>query len=182
VTKPPFDNVLLRYALNMATEKQPICDFLGGGQLPAKNVVAPVPGYRAPETLIVEIDGEHYDVLKFDVQGARTLLAKSGLGSLEITYHFPQLPETGPRAEMLRQQWLHHLGIRLKLVPREFNAHWNMTVKGEYHGVADYVPADLHDQPFLVRLLTAVRPGHGVADRMRLHQNARGCRSDVELR
>jgi oligopeptide transport system substrate-binding protein len=144
----------------MATEKQPICDFLGGGHRPARNMVAPVPGYQAPETLIVEIDGEHYDVLKFDVQGARALLAKTGLGSPEITYHFPQLPESGPRAEILQQQWLRNLGIRLKLAPREFNAHWNMVVAGEYHGVADYafLPLYYDPNPFLDPVIT---PGPG---------------------
>ena len=35
VEMPPFDNVLLRYALNMGTEKKAITDFLGAGRVPA---------------------------------------------------------------------------------------------------------------------------------------------------
>jgi len=157
VRKPPLDNVLLRYALNMATGKQPVCDFLGGGRVPARSVVPPIPGYPAPAALPVMIDGREYDVLKFDIEGARALLAKSGVGNPEITYHFPLLPETRQRAEMLQQQWLHNLGIRLKLVPREFNAHWSMVLAGEYSGIADYafLPLYYDPNPFLDPFVTA---------------------------
>ena len=157
VQKPPLDNVLLRYALNMATQKQPVCDFLGGGRLPARNVVAPVPGYRGPDSVIVDIDGHPYDVLKFDPEAARSLLAKAGIRSPEITFHFPQLPESAPRAEMLRQQWQRNLGIRLKLAPREFNVHWSMVLAGEYTGVADYafMPLYYDPNPFLDPFATA---------------------------
>jgi ABC-type oligopeptide transport system substrate-binding subunit len=157
VRKPPFDNVLLRYALNMATEKQPVCDFLGGGRVPARGLVAPVPDYPAPTSLAVEIDGREYDVLSFDVEAARALLAKAGLGRLEVTYHLPMLPENRERAEMLQQQWLHNLGIRLKLVVREFNVHWSMVLAGEYTGVAEYafLPLYFDPNPFLDPFVTA---------------------------
>ena len=157
VQKPPLDNVLLRYALNMATHKQPICDFLGGGRVPASNLVAPVPGYPAPKALMVEIDGRRIDVLKFDVECARALLAKTGAGAIELTYHFPQFPETGARAEMLRQQWQRNLGVRLKLEPRESNAHWSMVLAGDFDGVADYssLPLYFDPNPFLDPFVTA---------------------------
>ena len=53
---------------------------------------------------------------------------------LEVPYHFPMLPEARPKAEILQQQWLHHLNIRVKLVAREFNVHWRMVLEGDYHG------------------------------------------------
>jgi ABC-type oligopeptide transport system substrate-binding subunit len=95
--------------------------------------------------------------LKFDIEGARALLSRSGVGNPEITYHFPLLPETRQRAEMLQQQWLHNLGIRLKLVPREFNAHWSMVLAGEYSGIADYafLPLYYDPNPFLDPFVTA---------------------------
>jgi len=151
VHKPPLDNVLLRYALNMATEKQPLCDFLGGGRLPAMTIVPPIPRYPAPASLAVAIDGRKFDVLKFDVDGARALAAKAHTGVLDLTYHIPILPGTRERAEMLQQQWLRNLGIRLKIVSREFNAHWNMVLAGEYSGVAEYafLPLYFDPNPFL---------------------------------
>jgi oligopeptide transport system substrate-binding protein len=157
VQKPPLNNVLLRYALNMATEKQPICDFLGGGRLPASNLVASVPGYPAPKSRFVKIDGRSIDVLKFDVECARALLAKTGLGPIEITYHFPQFPETAARAELLRQQWQRNLGIRLKLVQRESNAHWSMVLAADFTGVADFafLPLYFDPNPFLDPFISA---------------------------
>ena len=156
VQKPPLNNVLLRYALNMATEKQPICDFLGGGRLPASNLVAPVPGYPAPKSRWVEIDGRLIDVLKFDVECARALLAKTGLGPIEITYHFPQFPETAARAELLRQQWQRNLGIRLQLAQRESNVHWSMVLAAGFTGVADFafLPLYFDPNPFLDPFVT----------------------------
>jgi ABC-type transport system substrate-binding protein len=77
-TKPPLDNVLVRYALNMATDKQALVEFLGAGQIPALNVVPPMDGYPSPKTLEVAVDGETYDVLAYDPEGARGLLAKAG--------------------------------------------------------------------------------------------------------
>lgn len=157
IQKPPLDNPLLRYALNMATEKQPICDFLGGGRLPASNLVAPVPDYPAPKALLVEIDGRRIDVLKFNVECARAMLAKTGLSAIELTYHFPQLPETAARAELLRQQWDRNLGIRLKLASREFNAHWSMALAGDFNGVADFafLPLYFDPNPFLDSFVAA---------------------------
>jgi oligopeptide transport system substrate-binding protein len=156
VRKPPMDNVLLRYALNMATEKEPICDFVGGGRVPARTLIPPVPGYRAPSSLPIRIDGREYDVLQFEIEAARSLVAKAGARSSEIMYHFPLLPETRQVAEMMRQQWLQRLGIRLKLVPREFNAHWSMVLAGDYTGVAEFafVPLYFDPNPFLDPFVT----------------------------
>jgi oligopeptide transport system substrate-binding protein len=96
-------------------------------------------------------DGREFDVLSFNVEAARALLGKTGLGRLEITYHYPILPENRERAEMLQQQWLHNLGIRLKLVGREFNAHWSMVLGADYSGVAEYafLPTYFDPNPFL---------------------------------
>jgi oligopeptide transport system substrate-binding protein len=46
--KPPFNNVLLRYALNMATDKNAIATALGG-DIPAIGYVPPIEGYQSPK-------------------------------------------------------------------------------------------------------------------------------------
>ena len=166
VRRPPLDNVLVRYALNMATEKKPFTDFLGAGRAPALNLVPPMPGYPAPRSLNVALDGRTYDVLSYNVQGARALLAKAGYDTraagpghrtLEIEYHFPTLPETKLKGEMLQQQWRHHLGVRLNLVMREFSVHWKMVVDGDYSGVADYafLPTYFDPNPYLDPFVSA---------------------------
>jgi ABC-type oligopeptide transport system substrate-binding subunit len=153
--RAPFDNVLLRYALNMATEKKALTNFLGPGFVPAKSFVAPISQYPQPDSLPVEVDGRSYDVLAFDVEGAQSLLAKAGFpggiardgSKLEVPYHFPMLPEARPKAEIVQQQWLHNLNIRVKLVPREFNVHWTMVRNADYSGVADFAALPLYLDP-----------------------------------
>ena len=162
--RPPFDRVLLRYALNMATEKQAFCDFLGGGRVPAYSLVPPVPGYPRRDSLHVDVDGSSVDILSFNVEAARALLAKAGFrpqpngnAALEIPYHFPALPEARPKGEILQQQWLRNLGIRLNLVVREFRLHWKMVLDGDYTGVANFafLPLYFDPNPFLDPFLTA---------------------------
>jgi oligopeptide transport system substrate-binding protein len=162
VHAPPLDNVLVRYALNMGTEKKPLCDFLGGGRLPAVNIVPPIPGYPAPRSLPVSVDGHSFDVLSFDVEGARVLLRKAGHGRpLEITWHLPVLPETKPMAEMIQQQWFRNLGVRLKLVTREFRVHWEMVQQGAFSGIAAFafLPLYFDPNPFLDPF-TSAGPGN----------------------
>jgi ABC-type oligopeptide transport system substrate-binding subunit len=145
VRRVPFDNVLLRYALNMATEKKAIAALCGPTYLPARSFTAPSPGYKGPESLELDADGRQYDVLSFDVEGARSLLARAGFpggtapsGSrLEVPYHFPILVGARPQGEILEQQWLDNLNISVKLVGREFNVHVRMVLEQDYTGVAD---------------------------------------------
>jgi oligopeptide transport system substrate-binding protein len=156
VNKPPLDNILLRYALGMAIDKKAFCKFLGGGRVPARNLVPPIPGYPAPTSLMVDIQGREYDILQFNVDAARSLLLKAGAGTPEITYHYAILPDTTQKAEMLQRQLFEHLGIRLKLAPHEFNEHWSMVLSAEYRGMADYafLPLYFDPNPFLDPFVT----------------------------
>ena len=162
--RAPFDNVLFRYALNMATDKTAFSNFFFGST-PSKGLVPPMPGYRSPDTLPVSVDGNSLDVLAFDVNAARALLSKAGFPNgigpdrrrLEISYDFPVLPETRAKAEIHQQQWHRHLNIALKLVPREFNVHFRMVLEGGYMGVAEYsfITSYLDPNPFLDPFVSA---------------------------
>ena len=144
--RPPLDNLLLRYALNMATEKASITALLGGGRISASNVVPPVPGYVRPANLDVMVDGHRYDVLAFNIEGARALLMKAGFDSiirrgnrsLELTYHIAALSDYKLRGELLQQQWHRNLGVRVNLEVHELSLHWKTVLEGNYRGVADY--------------------------------------------
>lgn len=167
VPKPPFDNVLLRYALAMATDRKRIAASVGAGCRPASQVVAPIPGYPELGSLPVQIDGQEFDVLSFNPEAGRELLSKAGFGGgmrdgrqLEVLYHFPVLPETKLKAEIIQQQWQRHLGVRVPLMVREFGVHWNMVLEGAYTGVADFafLPTYFDPNPFLDAF---VSPGNG---------------------
>ena len=150
IRKPPCDNILVRYALNMATDKDEFTRFLAGGVRTARTLVPPLEGYPELKGLPVDIDGRIYDVLAFNVAGARALLTKAGVLP-EVDYHFPGLPDARAKAEILQQQWKHNLGITVRAVPRELNVHQRMVAAADYTGVADfaYGPQQVDPNPFL---------------------------------
>jgi oligopeptide transport system substrate-binding protein len=145
IRKPPFDNVLLRYALNMATGKAEIARCFGGGRSVARNIIPSMEGYPAPKTLPITIDGAIYDVLSYNPEGARSLLAKAGYPNgmgrdgrpLSFEILFPTLPHSRLIAEMLQQQWRSNLNVEPKLVLREFNVWLQNTLALDYSGAAE---------------------------------------------
>jgi oligopeptide transport system substrate-binding protein len=122
-SRPPFQNLLVRYALNMAVDKKPITAYLSGGQRPALGFVPPMRMGPALTSLPVVIDGRLYDVLSFDPAGARDLLAKAGYRGgldsksvrLSFTMTSTQRPRSGKTAEILQRQWHDNLGIDVRL-------------------------------------------------------------------
>jgi oligopeptide transport system substrate-binding protein len=149
--RPPFNELLLRYALNMATNKTVLAGFLAGGRIPARSVVPPFAGYAGPARLPIDIDSRAYDVLAFDPQGAQALFARAvGPVSLEFTYHFPSSTTMREMAEILQQQWQSALKVRVKLAGRENNVHWKMILDADYSGVAYFAiqPGYMDPTPF----------------------------------
>ncbi len=142
--KPPFDNVLLRYALNMATDKKAITDFTAAGQIPAHNLVPPIEGYDVPESLDVKIDGKTYDVLSYDPAAARELLAKAGYPNgvgrdgrkLKVEILFNTLETHKQIAEIVQQQWRKELNIDAVLVNQEWKVYLETLDNLQYNGVA----------------------------------------------
>jgi oligopeptide transport system substrate-binding protein len=57
VERQPFHNPLLRYALNMATDKKAVASIVGAGRAVAATYVPPLPGYRPPERLEIPLQG-----------------------------------------------------------------------------------------------------------------------------
>ena len=114
------------------------------------------------------VDGRTHDVLAFNIEAARALLAKAGFDpvmgrghrTLELTYHIPGSAGCKLKGEMLQQQWRRNLGIRVNLVVHEFSVHWKMVLEGDYSGVADYafLMTYFDPNPFLDPFLT---PGVG---------------------
>jgi ABC-type oligopeptide transport system substrate-binding subunit len=143
--KPPFDNVLLRYALNMASDKAAIAGAFGGGRTAARNLVPPIEGYDAPHSLPVPIDGATYDVLAYNPEAARALLSKAGYphgagpGGRAFRFEMliPSLPHSRPIAEMLQSQWRSNLNVESNLIVQEFNV-WTQNVLAlQYSGIAE---------------------------------------------
>ena len=142
VREPPFDRVLLRYALNMATNKKDIADALDGGQNPALGCVPPIKGYEPAAKLPVDVDGVTFDVLSYDPQAARALLSKAGFpggrdaggNRLTVTVVLEGNPTI---SEIIQQQWRTHLGIDVRLEVREWIVWLQMLLDVSYRNLTN---------------------------------------------
>ncbi len=110
VTRKPFDNVLVRRALNLAVNKQEIVDEVTkAGQLPARALVPPG----------LPVDYKNGFSGEYNVEKARELLAEAGypdgkgFPKFEILYNTSE--SHGAIAEVIQRQWKKALGIDVVL-------------------------------------------------------------------
>jgi ABC-type oligopeptide transport system substrate-binding subunit len=138
-TTPPLNDVRVRYALNMATDKLPIANLTGAGSVLAVGLAPPTEDYPAPRTLPVSSDGTTYDVLSFNPRAARELLAKATPRFPDrLEYFAPNLPDCTLWAQILREQWKAHLGLELVMVAVELTV-WVQSVRaGNFRHVAQW--------------------------------------------
>jgi oligopeptide transport system substrate-binding protein len=139
-TRAPLDNPLLRYALNMATDKIATTRFLGAGQLPAASRVPPLKGYVSPQRMDVEINGNPCDVLAYNPRAARELweaiVLPAARAPLPIRY-FARV-DSQQLAEILQKQWQENLGLETRFAPQETAAYIQAILSGnEWDGVAE---------------------------------------------
>ncbi|MGE9268694.1 MAG: peptide ABC transporter substrate-binding protein, partial [Verrucomicrobiales bacterium] len=114
--RPPFDNPGVRRAFALAIDQEAICEkILQGGQTPASGIVPPFGDYQAAGDI------------SFDPEKARQLLADSGYQS---TSGFPDISllttdsDSGRReAEALQAMWEKHLGIKVRIIQREWTTY-----------------------------------------------------------
>ncbi len=111
--KPPFDDVRVRRALNMAVDVETIiAHVLFGGAVKAKGVVpSALRGSPLPE-----------DLYPYDPEGAIELLADAGYpDGFEMELWQRENPEGGRILESV-QAYLARVGVRVELVTREWSA------------------------------------------------------------
>ena len=121
----PFDNPKVRRAFALAIDQKAICEkILQGGQQPASGIVPPFGEYQPP------------NIIQFNAEEAKALLKESGY---ESTSSFPDInllttnSDSGLReAEALQAMWQKHLGIKVRIMQRE----WTTYLQKQYD--ADY--------------------------------------------
>jgi oligopeptide transport system substrate-binding protein len=139
--QPPLDNVLLRYALNMATDKSEVAKLYNGKQTPARTLGVPALEYQPPTTVPVTIQGRTYDVISYDPATARDLLAKAGFPGgrrqdglrlrLDVAFH-SAYPVAENLVEVLRRQWFDNLGIDLNVSKLDSAQYNSALLSGQY--------------------------------------------------
>ncbi|MGY4797434.1 ABC transporter substrate-binding protein [Lysinibacillus fusiformis] len=126
VTRPPFDNVKVRQAVNYAIDKQALVDaFYEGLAEPAKNPMPPV------------ISGYNDDVTgyTYDPEKAKALLAEAGYDGKEIELWAmpvprPYMPDGQKVAEAIQKN-LEDVGIKSKIVSFEWATYLEKAQNGE---------------------------------------------------
>jgi oligopeptide transport system substrate-binding protein len=137
VTKPPFDNVLVRRALNLAIDKKKIVEEVTqGGQLPATAFVPPgMTGYTAPRGT------------PFNKEEAQRLMKEAGypngrgLPKIEILFNNQDAHKA--IAEVIQHDWQETLGVESELRPLEWGSFLESLHRMDYQTarsgwVADY--------------------------------------------
>ncbi|MEO5696103.1 MAG: ABC transporter substrate-binding protein [Burkholderiaceae bacterium] len=162
VEKKPFDDKLVRQALNMAVNKQGILDavFQGAGQV-AKNPIPPT--LWSYNDKVVDYP---YDPAK-----AKALLAKAGLADgaqVELWYlpvTRPYNPDGKRMAELIQSDW-DKVGVKAKLITYEWGEYRKRSKTGEQQSMMFGWSGDNGDPDnFFVPLLgcAAVQGGGNVA-------------------
>ncbi|MCB9946351.1 MAG: ABC transporter substrate-binding protein [Rhodospirillaceae bacterium] len=101
----PFDNVLVRRAVNMAINKDRIVRIINGRAVPANQPLPPaMPGYA-----------EDYDGYAYDPEGAQVLLAEAGFPDGFTTELYSMNTDPNPRIAQAIQQDLAAVGITVEL-------------------------------------------------------------------
>lgn len=123
--KEPLNNPNFRRALATAIDQKAICEkILLGGQKPASGIVPPFGEYKVP------------GLIQFDPEKARALLKESGYSTDSKFSEIKLLTtnsESGLReAEALQEMWKQQLGIKVRIVQRE----WTTYLQKQYD--ADY--------------------------------------------
>lgn len=104
-TLPPFDNLKVRQAVNMAISKDRIVRIINGRAVPANQPLPPaMPGYD-----------KDYKGYAYDVEGAKKLLAEAGFDKGFDTEMYVMNTDPQPRIAQAIQQDLAKVGVRVKI-------------------------------------------------------------------
>jgi oligopeptide transport system substrate-binding protein len=161
VTKPPLNNVYLRYALNMATDKASISRLHSTES--ALSFVPDHEDYKHPQSLMVRIEGKTYNILDHDPAGARELLALAGFPNgldrtgkrLTFDINFVKSPMERV-SEILQQQWRNTLNIDARPSLKETKVAYQAQVDLSYTGLMEggWFGTYLDPDSFLLRFTT----------------------------
>ncbi len=105
VTQPPFDNVQVRQAVNMAINKESVVQIINGRAVPANQPLPPsMPGYT-----------EGHEGYAYDPEGAKALLAEAGFADGFATELYVMNTDPNPRIAQAIQQDLAAVGIEVSI-------------------------------------------------------------------
>lgn len=129
----PLNDVRVREAINLAINREELCQIVGSDTEPAYNLVAKyMKDKNTGEYFVDEADQPFEE----DVAKAQELLAEAGYpngeGFPELTYNHPTLEMDSDTAQVIQEQLKENLNITINLEAQELQANYSTRYAGDF--------------------------------------------------
>ena len=129
----PLNDVRVREAINLAINREELCQIVGSDTEPAYNLVAKyMKDKNTGEYFVDEADQPFEE----DVAKAQELLAEAGYpngeGFPELTYNYPTLEMDSDTAQVIQEQLKENLNITINLEAQELQANYSTRYAGDF--------------------------------------------------
>lgn len=129
----PLNDVRVREAINLAINREELCQIVGSDTEPAYNLVAKyIKDKNTGEYFVDEADQPFEE----DVAKAQELLAEAGYpngeGFPELTYNYPTLEMDSDTAQVIQEQLKENLNITINLEAQELQANYSTRYAGDF--------------------------------------------------
>ena len=129
----PLNDVRVREAINLAINREELCQIVGSDTEPAYNLVAKYMKDKNTGEYFVD---EAEQPFEEDVAKAQELLAEAGYpngeGFPELTYNYPTLEMDSDTAQVIQEQLKENLNITINLEAQELQANYSTRYAGDF--------------------------------------------------
>ena len=142
----PLDDVRVREAINLAIDRDELCQIVGTDTEPAYNLVAKYMKDKSSGEYFVD---EAEQPFEENVERAKELLAEAGYpngeGFPELTYKYPTLEMDSDTAQVIQEQLKKNLNIEIKLEAQELQTNYSTRYAGDFDMIRMNWTADFAD-------------------------------------
>ena len=129
----PLNDVRVREAINLAINREELCQIVGSDTVPAYNLVAKYMKDKNTGEYFVDEAEQSFEE---DVAKAQELLAEAGYpngeGFPELTYNYPTLEMDSDTAQVIQEQLKENLNITINLEAQELQANYSTRYAGDF--------------------------------------------------
>lgn len=142
----PLDDVRVREAINLAIDRDELCQIVGTDTEPAYNLVAKYMKDKSSGEYFVDGAEQPFEE---NVERAKELLAEAGYpngeGFPELTYKYPTLEMDSDTAQVIQEQLKKNLNIEIKLEAQELQTNYSTRYAGDFDMIRMNWTADFAD-------------------------------------
>lgn len=129
----PLNDVRVREAINLAVNREELCQIVGSDTEPTYNLVAKYMKDKNTGEYFVDEAARPFEE---DVAKAQELLAEAGYpdgeGFPELTYSYPTLEMDSDTAQVIQEQLKENLNITINLEAQELQANYSTRYAGDF--------------------------------------------------